>query len=137
MALTGVIIGVVFFIMGILIFVSDYLKAKRCTTEASAVIADVLKEEHWNSGKHRAGRVTNYYPVLEFAVRDKTYRVKTRLKATQPETFIKGHTLNILYNPQNPADLQLQGKSLWEAVIGMGLMFLLGAVFAYIGIRAG
>ena len=53
MVLTGVIIGVVFFIMGILIFVSDYLKFKRCTAEASAVIADVIKEEHWNSGKHR------------------------------------------------------------------------------------
>ena len=58
------------------------------------------------------------------------------MKAYHSETYTEGGRLDIQYNPQNPSDLKLQGNSLWESVIGMGFMFLLGAVFAYIGIKA-
>ena len=137
MVVTGVIVGIVFWILGILIFVSDYLEIRRCTAEAEAVITDVIKEERWRPGKHIAGRRTAYYPVLEFPAGGKIRRVKTRLRAYLPDTYVKGKTLKIRYNPKNPADLRRSGNSLWESAAGMGLMFLLGAVFAYIGIRAG
>lgn len=137
MAVTGIIIGIVFWIMGLLIFLSDYFEIKRCTAEASALIVDVIKDEHWRYRKSRSGYVTYYYPILEFPVRGKTYRVKTILKATRPETFVIGERLNIQYNPQNPADLRRPENKLWESIAGMVFMFLLGAVFAYIGIRAG
>ena len=122
--------------MGILIFISDYSKVKRCTEKASAIIVDVIKEEHWKYRKHGSGYETNYYPVIEFAVGDKKYRVKTGIKAYHSDTYKEGTELDIQYNPQNPSDLKLPGNSLRESVIGMGFMFLLGAVFAYIGIRA-
>ena len=116
--------------------ISDYSKVRRCTDKATAIVVDVIKEEHWKYGKHGSGYETNYYPVIEFAVRDKKYRVKTRIKAYHSDTYKEGGELDIQYNPQNPSDLKLQGNSLRESVIGMGFMFLLGAVFAYIGIRA-
>ena len=122
--------------MGILIFVSEYSKVRRCTDKATAIIVDVIKEEHWKYRKHGSGYESNYYPVIEFAVGDKKYRVKTGIKAYHSDTYTEGAELDIQYNPQNPSDLKLQGNSLWESVIGMGFMFLLGAVFAYIGIRA-
>ena len=122
--------------MGILIFISDYSKVRRCTAKATAIVVDVIKEEHWKYRKHGSGYETNYYPVIEFAVGDKKYRVKTGIKAYHPDTYIEGAELDIQYNPHNPSDLKLQGNSLWENVIGMGFMFLLGAVFAYIGIQA-
>ena len=122
--------------MGILIFLSDYSKVRRCTDKATAIIVDVIKEEHWKYRKHGSGYETNYYPVIEFAVGDKKYRVKTGIKAYHSDTYTEGGKLDIRYNPQNPSDLKLQGNSLWESVIGMGFMFLLGAVFAYIGIKA-
>ena len=137
MALTGIIIGIVFLVMGILIFITEYGKNKRCTAEADAVITDVIKEERWKRSNHGSGRQTYYYPVIEFPVRDKIIRVKTRIKASLPETYKKGDRLNILYNPKNPADLKLPGNTIWEGAVGMGIMFLLGAIFAYIGIRAG
>ena len=122
--------------MGILIFISDYSKVRRCTDKAAAIIVDVIKEEHWKYRKHGSGYETNYYPVIEFAVGDKKYRVKTGIKACHSDTYTEGAELDIQYNPQNPSDLKLQGNSLRESVIGMGFMFLLGALFAYIGIRA-
>ena len=138
MKLTGIIIGIVFWIMGILIFISEFLKTKRCTSEASAAIVDVIKQEHWDYRKHGSRHVTYYYPVLEFPAGDKIYRVKTNLKAVFPDTYKQGNRLNILYNPQNPSDLKLpQNSLLWDGIAGMGIMFLLGAIFAYIGIRAG
>ena len=136
MMLTGIIIGITFWIMGILIFISDYSKVRRCTDKAAAIVVDVIKEEHWKYRKHGSGYETNYYPVIEFAVRDKKYRVKTRIKAYHSDTYKEGAELDIQYNPQNPSDLKLQGNSLRESVIGMGFMFLLGAVFAYIGTHA-
>ena len=122
--------------MGILIFISDYSKVRRCTDKAAAIVVDVIKEEHWKYRKHGSGYETNYYPVIEFVVGDKKYRVKTGIKAYHSDTYKKGTELDIRYNPQNPSDLKLPGNSLRESVIGMGFMFLLGAVFAYIGIRA-
>lgn len=137
MALTGIIIGIVFWIMGILIFISEYSENKRCTEKASAVIVDVIKEERWRYRKHGSRYVTHYYPILEFPVRDKIYRVKTVIKATLPDTYKQGNRLDILYNPQNPADLKLQKNTVWEGVAGMILMFVFGTIFAYIAIRAG
>ena len=134
--LTGIIIGITFWILGILIFISDYSKVRRCSEKAVAIIVDVIKEKHWKYRKHGSGYETNYYPVIEFAVGDKKYRVKTGIKAYHSDTYKEGAELDIQYNPQNPSDLKLPGNSLRESVIGMGFMFLLGAVFAYIGIRA-
>ncbi len=132
----GIIIAIFLWITGILIFISDYSKAKRCTGETTAVITDVAKEEHWRHRSHGSGRETYYYPIIEFAVRDKSYRVKTNIKATCSETFIKGDRLKIQYNPENPYDLKLHENSLRDGLIGMGIMFLLGTVIFCISIRA-
>lgn len=137
MMLTGIIIGVTFWIMGILIFIAEYSKLKRCTGKTAAVIVDVIKEDRWRYRKHGSRRETHYYPVLELTVRDKVYRVKTNIKSTSPDTYTPGNKLDIQYDPQNPSDLKLQGNTLWEGVIGMGIMFFLGTVFAYICCRAG
>ncbi len=128
------IIGSFFWILGILIFISDYLKTKRCTGETTAVIVNVTKETHRSYGSHASKRQTNYYyPTIEFSTPDKTIRVKTNIKRRRPDSFQSGGELKIRYNPQNPSDLKLQENSLWESVIGMGFMFFLGAIFFYIG----
>ncbi len=127
------IIAVFFWITGILLFISDYLEDKRCTVETTAVIVDVIKETHLRHGSHASRRqVNNYYPTIEFFVPGKTVRVKTRIKGYHRDSFKPGEQLNIRYNPKNPSDLKLREYSLWEGVIGMGIMFLLGAVFFYI-----
>lgn len=134
--LAGKIVAIVFWIFGILIFISDFLKDRRCTGETTAVIVDITKETLLRHGTHAPrGRVTYYYPTIEFSTPDKTILVKTRIKGYRSETFQKGKQLNIRYNPQNPSDLKLRENSLWEGVIGMGIMFLLGAVFFYISMR--
>ncbi len=134
--LIGIIIGVFFFLMGLLIFISAYLKDKRCTCETTAVILDVTKEIHWRYRSHGSRRQTYYYPFIEFSTPEKTIRVKAIAKALRPEVFIKGEQLTIQYNPDNPYDLKLQGNSLLEAAIGMGIMFLLGGMLIYISVRA-
>ncbi len=134
--LTGKIIAVVLWISGILVFISEFSKAKRCTGETTAVITGVTKEEHWRHRSHGSKRVTYYYPTIEFTVRDRTYRIKTNIKAQSPEVYKIGGQLNIQYDPENPYDLKLRGNTLWDGVIGMGIMFLLGAILYYISIRA-
>ena len=130
------IIAFVFWITGILLFLSDYLEDKKCTVATTAVIADVIKETHLrHSSRGPRRQVNNYFPIIEFSVPGKTVRVKTRIKGYRPDTFKPGEQLNIRYNPKNPADLKLQEYSLWEGVIGMGIMLLLGAVFFYLSMR--
>ena len=94
MMLTGIIIGITFWILGILIFISDYSKVRRCSDKATAIIVDVIKEEHWKYRKHGSGYETNYYPVIEFVVGDKKYRVKTGIKAYHSDTYKKGTELD-------------------------------------------
>ena len=131
-----IIIAVVFWIMGILLFLTDYLEDKRCTVETTAVIVDVIKETHQSTGSHSSRRqITNYYPTIEFSVPEKTVRVKTRIKGYHPDRFKPGDQLNIRYNPKNPADLKLQKNTLGESVISMVVLLLLGAVFFYFSTR--
>ena len=112
-----------------------HLEAKRCTVEAAAVIVDVTEEVHSSYNRHRAERRTYYYPTIEFSTPEKTVRVRINYRAFHPDTYIKGEKLNTLYNPQNPYDLKLKRGSLWEGAAGMGLFFLLGAVFLYVCMR--
>ena len=133
----GIIIGIFLWIIGILVFVSDFSKAKRCTGETTAVIVDVTKETHLRHGKHAPrGPVTYYYPIIEFSTPEKSYRVKANIKTTNSDTCKKGNQLKIQYNPQNPYDLKLQGNSKWDGAIGMGIFFLLGAVLMFISMRS-
>ena len=136
MLLTGIIIGLFFWISGILIFVSEFSKTKRCTSEASAVILEVREEVHWNNRSNGSSRKTYYYPVIEFSTPEKTIRAKTNIKGYNPDTFIPGGQIDIQYNPKNPYDLKRKGNKLWEGVVGMVFMFLLGTVFFFIGLRA-
>ena len=131
----GKIIAVVLWITGILIFISDYSKAKRCTCETTAVVTDVVKENHFRHRSHGSRLETYYCPIIEFTTRDRPCRIKTNFKSTYPETYKIGRQLKIQYNPNNSRDLKLQENTVWEGVIGMGIMFLFGAVMYYISIR--
>ena len=137
MMLIGKIIGISLWIIGLLVFLSEYLQARRCTCEASAVIVDVYEEVHLGGNSHRLERRTWYYPVIEFSTPEKTIRAKPRIKGYHPDTFVKGKQLDILYNPENPYDLKRRENTVWDGVIGMGIFFLLGAIFFYVSARAG
>ena len=137
MKLTGIIIAVVLWAVGLCVFLSEYLQAKRCTVKAAAVIVDVKEEKRNDYNSHRAGKRTYYYPILSFSTPKGPVRVRTNIKGYHPDTFIRGEKLDILYNPKNPHDLKRTGTKLWEGAVGMGFFFLLGAVFLYIALRAG
>lgn len=137
MVLTGIIIGAVFWVAGLIVFISDYLKVKRCTGEAEAVILDVKEEVHWRGNTHGSRRKIYYYPIIEFSTPDKTVRVSVNSKGYHPDTYIKGEKLKIQYNPQNPYDVKLRETSLWESAAGMVFLILLGTVLSYFCIRAG
>ena len=84
--LIGKIIGILFGIMGIFTFILEYLKYKRCTCEAEAVIADVSKEVRTHRNTHGSRRSTYYYPIVEFSTPERTVRVRADFKAAFPDT---------------------------------------------------
>lgn len=137
MALTGIIICVTLWIIGLLVFFSDYLKDKRCTGQTAAVIFDVTEEVNWSYRSNRPKRKIYYYPIVEFSTPDETIRVRVNSKAYLPNTYIKGEKLNIRYNPKNPYDVKRDRSTLCESAVGMIFFFVFGAVICYLGIRAG
>ena len=137
MVLTGIIIGVSLWIIGLLVFFSDYLKDKRCTGRTTAVILDVTEEVHWSYRDSRPKRKIYYYPIVEFSTPHETIRVRVNSKAYLPDTYTKGEKLNIRYNPKNPYDVKREGSTIRESAVGMIFFFVFGAVICYLGIRAG
>ena len=130
--LIGKIIGILLCAAGLMVFISDLWEDKRCTADAAAVILDVIAEVRRRRRRSGSGYRTYYYPVIEFSTPEKTIRAKPRIKGYHPDTFVKGKQLDILYNPENPYDLKRPGNTVWEGVIGMGIFFLLGAIFFYV-----
>ncbi len=137
MALTGIIIGASLWVIGLLVFFSDYLKDKRCTGQTTAVILDVKEEVHWSYRNTRPRRKIYYYPIIEFSTPEKTIRGRVNSKAYLPDTYKIGEKLNIRYDPKNPYDVKREGSTLWESAVGMVFFFVFGAVICYLGIRAG
>ncbi len=130
--LIGKIIGFFFWLLGLFVFLSDYIQSKRCTVEADAVIADVIEEVRHSRRTHGSGRHTYYYPVIEFSTPDKTIRIRANFKAVHPAAFKRGKHIAIQYNPRNPHELKLREKSLWEGVIGMVILCALGTLIMYV-----
>ena len=134
---TGIIFGVFFWIWGLILFLTDYLQAKRCTAETAAVIVDVAADSYLRRDPRGGKRRIYYHPIVEFRTPEKTVRVRVSSKAYLPDTYVIGETLNIRYDPRNPHDVRLQKRSLRESVIGMIFFFLAGAVLFYVCMRAG
>lgn len=103
-------------------------KGRKCTEEATAVVVG-RETKRIRSGKGR--RRTEYHPVLEFTAGEQTVRKAADISSIFPGKYKDGDTLEIRYDPENPEEFLVKGKSFRTYALGGALLILMGAVGLY------
>ncbi len=122
------LIGVLFFAVGIFLIIRTVHNSTHLTAETTAVITDVKMEEstRYDSNKSKALIEINgkeqktdkfYYPVAEYTVDGQTYSAEGTSGSSDPNKYKVGDSLKIKYNPDNPAQADLTGGSAKGGII--------------------
>lgn len=119
------IVGVIFLLVSLINIIKRSIKTKRCTTPASAIVTDI---------KEKVSRRNNivsreFIPTISYNVDGKPYS-REYAKAYVADTYQVGQAIEIMVNPNNPAELNKTGSTNKADLV----MMLIGAVIILIGI---
>jgi len=118
------IVGVIFLLISLINIIKRSIKTKRCTTPASAIITDVKEKV-----SRRNGVVSReYIPTISYNVNGKPYS-REYAKAYVADTYRVGQPIEIMVNPNNPAEINKQGSSNKADLV----MLVIGVVVILIG----
>lgn len=127
-----IIAGFAAMIIGAVIISKAKRKAKRCCAPAVATITRVDSVQKTND-KGRNMKGYDYTPWFSYTVDGLNYEKQADYSTSDKNEFAVGAQLNVLYNPGNPEEVQIAGKSAKsEKAFGVVLL-LLGVVIMIVG----
>lgn len=127
-----IIAGFAAMIIGAIIISKAKRKAKRCIAPAVATITDIVKTQKTNDdGKNMKGY--DYTPVFTYVVEGVSYEKNADFSTSDKDEYEIGATLNVMYNPGNPNEVQVAGKSAKSAKTFGVVLLLLGVVIMIVG----
>ena len=118
------IVGVIILLVSLINIIKRSIKTKRCTAPASAIITDVKEKVSRNNNV--VSRV--FIPTISYNVNGKPYS-REYAKAYVADTYRVGQSIEIMVNPNNPAEINKQGSSNKADLV----MLVIGVVLVVIG----
>lgn len=112
-------VGVILIGAGIIFIIMGRNKKKRCTEAVPGRIIDVLKERNYTD----EGSNWHYYPVYEYWTGYQTVRKKGNDYSGSKRKYRVGQTVMIRFNPQDPGEFTVGGKTA-DTTIGVMLIVL-------------
>ena len=102
--------GIVFVLIGILSIRKGSQKKNRCTATASAMIVEVQveKDEVASENTHKKHA---YTPIYEFVAGGNIIQKDGGIYSHNKREFRVGDTATVKYNPDNPEEFLVNGKS--------------------------
>lgn len=117
----GVLVGIIFLIVGVFMYFQNQRLAKVCTEEALATVVN-MKEEMDST---EDGIRYIYYPIIEYKAKGETVRVTMSSGSNTPSYSIND-TLTILYNPNKTKEFIVKGDKMSNifsyVFIGLGVV---------------
>ncbi|MBP3765678.1 MAG: DUF3592 domain-containing protein [Bacilli bacterium] len=122
------IVGIIFIIVGAVLFIKNDYLTKNCTEETIATVVDMHEELDTTSDD-----VTRYlyYPIIEYFASGKKVEVKMDSASSTPAYRI-GEKVTILYNPKKTNEFIIKGDKM-SNIFSIGFMGL-GVVVTIFGI---
>ena len=123
-----ILFGVAFLIFGLIFSIVGFKKKKVCTEITTATIVDSQttidrQRRHDNDGEYEIHTTVNFIPIYEYYVDGNKYIAKGSSKHT---AIVTGQTVQIHYNPNNPAEFY-EGTFLLPIVVGI-VMVVAGVI---------
>ena len=123
------IIGIVFIIVGAIIFLADTIKRMKCKQNITGIVIDICKV---TSIKGNGSKKRKFYPVFQYNVEGTAY-IK---KSTKGYIFYKyelGDNIKIKCNPKNPNQYYVKGNI--SNIIMSAIWIIIGIIFILTGQR--
>jgi len=119
------IVSIIFIIITLKNIIVRSVKKRRCTEVTSGVISDV---KEFMSRRHNYA-TREYTPTVSYTVDGKEYN-KAYTKAYNSGAYMVGQTVEIMYNPRKPEEINKKGKSNKADVV----MLVIGVAIGLIGV---
>ncbi len=120
------IVGVIFLLVSLINIIKRSIKTKRCTSQVTALVTDV--KEKVSKRNNVVSR--EFIPTISYNVNGKPYS-REFTKAYAADTYHVGQAIDIMVNPNNPAEVNKLGSNnkadLVMLVIGI-VIIVIGAV---------
>ena len=114
------LVGIVIVLLGFLSIRKGSQKKNRCTAAASAVIVEVQAEKD-EAGSENTHKKYTYTPIYEFVAGGNTIRKNGGIYSHDKKDFNVGDMVAVKYNPDNPDEFLVNGKS-GGKVLGIALL---------------
>ncbi len=118
------IVGLIFVLIPLINIIKRTIKSKRCTALTSATIT-AINEKTTTRNKIDT---TTYIPTVSYTVNGQQY-VREYTKAYVAGTYQVGQTVEIMYNPEKPTEINKHGSSNKTDVV----ILIIGFVFILVG----
>jgi len=102
----GIILGIVFLVVGVFLYFKNSNLVKNCTVETVATVVDMKQELSTDED----GTSYMYYPIIEYKVNDDTVRVVVSSGSSTPAYNI-GEEISVLYNPNKKKEFIVKGDN--------------------------
>lgn len=104
------LVGIAIFLIGIFGIGKGSKKKKRCTASAAAMIVEIEKEDD-ESAREGTNKKYSYTPIYEFTANGTTVKKSGGIYSHNKNKFHIGDTATVMYNPENPEEFVVDGKS--------------------------
>ena len=101
----GIIVGIIFIIVGAFLFLKNNNLVKNCTEEIEATVVDMKQDFSTDDGD--ASYI--YYPIIEYKANENNVRVTMDSGSNTPAYNI-GDKITILYNPNKVKEFIVKGN---------------------------
>lgn len=118
------VVALAFIFVTVMNMIVRAIKVRRCTAVTNGVITDIKEKVRNNDGV----RSREYIPSVRYTVGSVEYTKKYK-KAYVADTYTIGQTVEIVYNPNNPSEINTKGSSNKADVI----MLCIGVVIGIVG----
>lgn len=119
-------IGLLFFLIGLVFKICSDKRYKAATATTTATVVDTVRRLRRNNSDY------NYYPVYEYFVQEKMYRIRSAI-GSSPCVFKTGDVVEIRYNQENPNQYYIPREKKLKDIIA-GVFVICGVVILILGI---
>lgn len=100
----GIILCLIFVIVGIILLVVRNNEKKRCTEPVTALIIENQTVVSTSRSHGHVHKSTSYAPVFQYTYNGQEYKIKSNT-SSNPPVFTEGEQTEIFINPLDPADI--------------------------------
>ena len=117
------VVGIIFIIVGVMLFRIQKINEKWCTADTAGVVVDLVKKRHTMPDEYGAYR-SAWYPVVEYEANGIKVR-KTASTGSNPSGYQVGEYVHLKYDPQDVEHYVLEEDH---------TLFVLHIIFSIIGL---